>query len=147
MHISTNAQYKEGKRMLGRRKFFLSSASLIGLAVINPIFSTSVFASNINPESTRDKFSALLNTWIALYDFQGEYITDVRLVKLSEEKSNTDLEQFALRWKIRDDSVLNPGTYVVEDFSNNQTLIYLEPSFSKRNNGKYYRASFSLLRQ
>ena len=132
--------------MLDRRKFFLSSASLIGLAVINPLFSTSLFASETSPVLTKDKFSALMKKWIALYDSQGGYITEVKLVKLFEEKSNADLEQFALRWRVRDGSILNPGTYFVDDFSNTQTPIYLEPSYSKRNNGKYYRASFSLLR-
>lgn|GEM_PF-4298678 len=134
--------------MLDRRKFFLASASVVGLAVINPLFSINALAkSQISPALKKDKFSALMKKWIALYDTNGAYVTDVKLIKLFEGNSNAQLEQFALRWKIRKGSTLQAGTYVIDDFSNTQTPIYLEPSFSKHNNGKYYRASFSLLRQ
>jgi len=133
--------------MLHRRKFFLASASLVGLAVINPFFSISALANDDTTSLlTKNKFFALMKKWIALYDANGGYITEVKLITLFEGSSDAQLEQFSLRWEIRDGFVLNPGTYVLEDFSNTQTPIYLDPSFSKRHNGKYYRASFSLLR-
>jgi hypothetical protein len=133
--------------MLDRRQFFLSGASLVGVAVIAPFYSfTSLAQTDPNSVLTKDKYSALMKKWISLYDNNGGYITEIKLVKIFEQNSNAQLEQFSLRWKIRNDSLLAPGTYVLEDFSNTPTAIYLEPSFSKRNNGKYYRASFSLLR-
>ncbi len=133
--------------MLDRRKFVLALASLGSVAVINPFFSVTASANDAtNSVLTKDKFSALMEKWIALYDVNGGYITEVKLIKLFDENSNTQLEQFSLRWKVRDGSLLEPGTYVLEDFSNTPTPVYLEPSFSKKNNGKYYRASFSLLR-
>lgn len=133
--------------MLNRRKFFLALASVSSIAVINPLLSFSALANN-DPNSvlTKDKFSSLMKKWISLYDLNGSYITDIKLTKLIDEKSDDLLEQFSLRWKVRDASLLEPGTYLLEDFSNTPTPVYLEPSFSKRKNGKFYRASFSLLR-
>jgi hypothetical protein len=133
--------------MLHRRKFILGTATLVGATLLSSSISFKAFAvTNDGITSGQDKYAHLMKRWIALYDVNGGFVTEIKLVRMDEESTSEDIEQFSLRWKIREEMSLSSGMYMLEDFANTPHPIYLEPSFSKRRNGIFYRASFSLLK-
>ncbi|WP_286265883.1 hypothetical protein [Thalassotalea atypica] len=133
--------------MLQRRQFILGTATLFGATLLVPSISLKVLAETGSEISSgEDKFSHLMKKWIALYDSNGGYLAEIKLVKVFEESSDDAVEQFSLRWETREESSLEAGIYVLEDFSSTPMLIYLEPSYSKKRNGRFFRASFSLLK-
>lgn len=133
--------------MLHRRQFMLGTTTLIGAILLTPSISFKAFAVTGDEITySQDKFAHLMKRWIALYDGNGGFIAEIKLVRVFEESTSDEVEQFSLRWKTREEMSLRSGTYILEDFANTPLPIYLEPSFSIRNNGLYYRASFSLLR-
>lgn len=133
--------------MLRRRKFLLGTVSLIGAAAAFSLAPLRVLAQTETANSIRETFTLLHKKWVALYDSDGHYITDIKLVRSDDDGSNTSLEQFSFRWKIRGNTPLEAGMYVLDDFSTEPRSIFLQPSYSKRRNGKFYRSSFSMLRQ
>lgn len=131
-----------------RRKFITNSLSVMGLAALGPSISFSALAKKVRPPSAKDRFRPLRKSrqWLALYDQQGSYISDVTLKKIYQDCSNADVEQFSLRWLIKKRHLLlEPGTYLFDDFETEPFSLYLEPS-EGRQPGRFYRAVYSVLR-
>ena len=127
-----------------RRDFLIGTGSMLGIAAVSPTLIAVSHASTLSDSDSLHPFKRWV--WTALYDLDGSYITDVRLLHEVDKNHSNDVMQFSLIWRTRAGINLKPGTYVVDDFETEPRAIHLEPS-DYGDRPYRYRASFSLLRQ
>ncbi|MDF2178065.1 hypothetical protein P2G88_07345 [Aliiglaciecola sp. CAU 1673] len=135
--------------MFKRRDFILGSSAFAGLALLTPFASFRTIAKVTTPTATQlDKFHQLQKQqkWLALYDQEGTYLSDIRLLSVEQLRLDAQTDQFTLHWRSRDELQINAGTYVVDDFSSSPQSLYLAPA-SSTEQGVLFDAPFSLLRE